>query len=61
MRVLRGRASHAESKAGYDELVAVERECGRKVARLKNLVERVLLTKKNWGYPTVAVDERTEV
>lgn len=55
--ILRGRASHAQSKVGLRELVAVERECGRKLARLKNLVERVILTKKSWGYPTLAVEE----
>jgi hypothetical protein len=57
--VLRGRASHAQSKVGVSELIAVERECGRRVARLKNLVERVILTKKSWGYPTIGVDELT--
>jgi hypothetical protein len=57
LRVLRGRASHAQSKAGVSELIAVEQECGRRVVRLKNLVERVILTKKSWGYPTVGVEE----
>jgi hypothetical protein len=57
LNVLRGRASHAQSKAGVDELIAVERECGRRLGRLKNLVERVILTKKSWGYPTTAVEE----
>lgn len=55
--VLRGRASHAQSKAGLRELVAVERDCAQRVARLKNLVERVILTKKSWGYPTTGVEE----
>ncbi|MCW3002615.1 MAG: hypothetical protein JWQ20_1913 [Conexibacter sp.] len=57
MLILRGRASHAQSKAGQQELIDVERECGEKVARLKNLVERVVLTKKSWGYPSTGVEE----
>ncbi len=55
--VLRGRASHAQSKAGVRELMAVERECGQRLGRLKNLVERVILTKRSWGRPTIGVDE----
>lgn len=55
--ILRGRASHAQSKAGVDELIAVERECGQALPRLKNLAERVILTKRSWGYPTLAVEE----
>jgi hypothetical protein len=57
LHILRGRASHAQSKAGMRELIAVERECGLRLARLKNLVERVTLTKKTWGYPTIVVEE----
>ncbi len=57
--ILRGRASHAQSKAGLRELVAVEHECGNRLTRLKNLAERVILTKKDWGYPTLATDELT--
>ncbi len=55
--VLRGRASHAQSKAGVLELIAVERDCGKRLGRLKSLVERVILTKEHWGYPTVGVEE----
>jgi hypothetical protein len=58
---LRGRASHAQSKKGIEELAAVEQECGRKLQRLKNLVERVLLTKKTWGSPTTTVEELTRL
>jgi hypothetical protein len=57
--VLRGRASHAQSKAGTRELMDVDQECKRLVPRLKNLVERVILTKQSWGYPTSGVDELT--
>lgn len=55
--VLRGRASHAQSKAGIKELVFVDKECTNQLPRLKNLCERVILTKKDWGYPTVGFDE----
>src|SRR5205085_9366951 len=55
--VLRGRASHAQSSAGIKELVYVDQECSKQLPRLKNLCERVILTKKDWGYPTIAADE----
>jgi hypothetical protein len=55
--VLRGRAAHAASKAGVMELIAVERECSQKLARLANLAERVILTKRSWGLPTKEVEE----
>jgi hypothetical protein len=61
LRILRGQASHAVSKAGLKELVRVERECAEKLPRLKSLVERVILTKKDWGYPTTGVEELTPV
>src|SRR5260370_3667965 len=54
---LRGRASHAQSSAGIKELVYVDQECASQLPRLKNLCERVILTKKSWGYPTVGTDE----
>jgi hypothetical protein len=53
--VLRGKASHAESKAGVSHLIALEHECRRRLPRLKNLVECVILTKKTWGLPTLDV------
>ena len=55
--VLRGRASHAQSSAGIKELVHVDQECSKQLPRLKNLCERVILTKKSWGYPTTGTDE----
>ena len=39
----------------------MEHDCGRKVTRLKNLVERVLLTKKEWGSPSLAIEELAPV
>ena len=55
--LLRGRASHAQSSAGIKELVYVDQECSSQLPRLKNLCERVILTKKSWGHPTVGTDE----
>jgi hypothetical protein len=57
LHTLRGRASHAESRSGVHELEHVERECGTRLARLSCLAERVILTKRSWGYPTTAVEE----
>jgi hypothetical protein len=57
LHTLRGRASHAESRSGVHELEHVERECGARLARLSCLAERVILTKRSWGYPTTAVEE----
>ena len=55
--LLRGKASHAVSKAGVTQLLAVEWECSLRLTRLKNLAERVILTKRSWGYPKKGVDE----
>jgi hypothetical protein len=57
LHTLRGRASHAESRSGVHELEHVERECGARLARLSCLAERVILTKRSWGFPRTAVDE----
>jgi hypothetical protein len=40
-----------------NELVAVDNQCTEALPRLKNLVERVILTEQNWGYPTTGVQE----
>jgi hypothetical protein len=56
LKILRDKASHAASKAGVKQLIAVERDCSQEVTRLKNLVERVILTKRSWGKPTKHVD-----
>lgn len=53
---LRNRASHAYSRKGIEELMKVEPECAVLLPRLKNLVERVISTKKSWGYPTKGVE-----
>lgn len=57
LHTLRGRASHAESRSGVHELEHVERACVARVARLKCLAERVILTKKSWGFSTRGVEE----
>lgn len=49
--VLRGRASHAKSRKGLDELAEVNRQCEDTLLRLKSLAKRVILTKKSWGLP----------
>jgi hypothetical protein len=49
LSVLRGRISHAGSKGGLTELLKVGGEASNRIARLKNLVERVIITKASWG------------
>lgn len=59
MLVLRGRASHAATRpeASLREVVEVSSSCAGALPRLHNLVERVILTKEAWGFPTVGVAE----
>jgi hypothetical protein len=40
LQVLRGRLSHAESRAGLEEILRVGDQASKRVARLKCLVER---------------------
>jgi hypothetical protein len=58
LHTLRGRASHASTRAGMTmrELAAVEREAGEAVGRLQGLVEALIVRKADWGVRTVAVD-----
>jgi hypothetical protein len=46
---LRGRASHASSRLGVDELRTVSSDCADRVYRLKSLAEILILTKQSWG------------
>jgi nitrogen-specific signal transduction histidine kinase len=55
LHVLRGRASHAESRVGIEELVDVERLVSDQPPRLKKLVERVIATEKPGANPAVAL------
>jgi hypothetical protein len=57
LRTIRGRASHAASRAGTSELLTIEREVMQALGRVQSLVERVILTKKTWGARGGAVDE----
>ncbi len=59
--VLRGRASHASSRAGIEDIKIVNREVTEKMPRLKCLVEQLLLTKKSWGFKTQATDRLARV
>lgn len=55
--VLRGRASHAESRSGIKEYQFVTEEVSRLLPRLKCLVEQVILTKKTWGIQTLETEQ----
>jgi hypothetical protein len=55
--ITRGRASHANSRAGIREVVEVSVYCANALSRLKSLAKRVILTKRNWGDSTVDVEE----
>jgi hypothetical protein len=55
--ILRGRASHAASRAGVKELGDVEIEVLARLGRLQNIAERLILTKENWGERDFAARE----
>ncbi|MBM2824012.1 MAG: hypothetical protein HW413_2758, partial [Thermoleophilia bacterium] len=57
LREFRGRASHAESRDGTDELRRVRTTVAESEHRLKSLVERVITTKKDWGSRSAAVED----
>jgi len=59
--VLRGRASHAQTRSGITELRNVVRETTERLARLKCLVEQVILSKQTWGVPTQATKPLTDL
>lgn len=50
--VLCGRASHAQSRSGLDEIVTVEQSCRDRSLRLYHLVERVIVNKSTWAQPS---------
>ena len=52
LHILRGRASHAESRSGIVEYNYISRQASRKLRRLKCLAEQTILTKKTWGTRT---------
>jgi len=49
--VLRGRVSHAESKAGLKEIAQADGAARAVLGRLQVLAEQVLLNKRTWGTP----------
>jgi hypothetical protein len=55
--ILRGRASHARTRGGLDELLRVGEQVSDRVERLKCLAERVILTKRTWGIRGSGVEE----
>jgi hypothetical protein len=57
--IIRNRASHANSRAGSGlrEVIQISRDCTNVLPRVKSLAKRVILTKKSWGYPAIAVEE----
>ena len=59
--VIRGRASHAESRSGIKELRAVRDEVEQRLGRLKCLVEQVVVTKKTWGTRTLETERLTPI
>ena len=61
LHILRGRASHAESRSGIDEYRFVFTKTNRRLPRLKCLAERVILTKKTWGDKSTATEELASV
>lgn len=61
LHILRGRASHAESRSGVEEHRFVFAETTRRLPRLKCLAERVILTKKTWGIRTTDTEVLTSV
>lgn len=56
LNILRGRASHAESRLGVDEHRKVYSDISRRLLRLKCLAERVVLTKKTWGIKSLDIE-----
>jgi hypothetical protein len=57
LRTLRGRASHADSKAGIEEVAAVERQASEVIGRVRGLAEVLIVRKRDWGAPNAAVVE----
>jgi hypothetical protein len=54
---LRGQVSHAATRGGLAELLRVGGLATGRVARLKCLAERVILTKRTWGTRDREIDE----
>jgi hypothetical protein len=59
--VLRGRASHAESRMGLADHRRVTKEVQERLPRLKCLAEQLVITKKTWGMRGNGVDRVAEL
>lgn len=59
--ILRGRASHAESRSGINEHQFVNSQISKVLPRLKCLVEQVIVTKKTWGTPTLEIERIADI
>jgi hypothetical protein len=57
LKTLRGKASHAASRGGLEEVLRVGEGVRQRVDRLKCLAERVIPTKKTWGVRSDGVEE----
>jgi len=57
LRDARGGASHAVGSGGLAQIVADNQMARERLPRLKTLVERVIVTKQNWGTPDLRVRE----
>jgi hypothetical protein len=56
LRVIRGRASHAATKAPGQEWSQIEDLVSEHLGTLLSLVDLVILTKKSWATPTTGVE-----
>jgi hypothetical protein len=56
LRTLRGKASHAASRGGSGELARVNAEVLNRLDRVKDLAERVILTKRRWNSSDLDID-----
>ena len=54
--VIRGRVSHAATKAPAREFIEIEELVSQHLDTLLTLADRVILTKKTWGTPTCGVE-----
>lgn len=57
LKVLRGRASHASSRAGAEEIAYVERAAGEALSRVEALAEALIIRKSEWGTRSLEVEE----
>lgn len=56
LRALRGRASHAGSRDGAEEVARVEQAAAEAVPRVQGLAEALIVRKSEWGTASVEVE-----